>query len=83
MCVCVCVFLFVASSSYPRQLVIKTPLALNSAQAYDKTARLLGLDLKRGGGPALEQLALEGDANAFNFSVSFFTLTLDAALTSH
>ncbi|XP_024395864.1 probable tRNA N6-adenosine threonylcarbamoyltransferase, mitochondrial [Physcomitrium patens] len=38
-------------------------------EAYDKTARLLGLDLKRGGGPALEQLALEGDANAFNFSV--------------
>lgn len=43
-------------------------------QAYDKTARLLGLDLKRGGGPALEELALEGDPNAFNFSVSLFTL---------
>lgn len=41
-------------------------------QAYDKTARLLGLDLTRGGGPALEQLALEGDPKAFNFSVSIF-----------
>lgn len=39
-------------------------------EAYDKTARLLGLDLKKGGGPALEQLALEGDADAFKFSVS-------------
>ncbi|KAG0566198.1 hypothetical protein M758_7G042000 [Ceratodon purpureus] len=38
-------------------------------EAYDKTARLLGLDLKRGGGPALEQLALEGNPKAFNFSV--------------
>lgn len=38
-------------------------------EAYDKTARLLGLDLKLGGGPALEKLALEGDSNAYQFSV--------------
>lgn len=41
-------------------------------EAYDKTARLLGLDLRNGGGPALEQLALEGDAYAIKFSVSLF-----------
>lgn len=39
-------------------------------KAYDKTARLLGLDIKRGGGPALEKIALQGDPNAFKFSVS-------------
>jgi hypothetical protein len=49
-------------------------------QAYDKTARLLGLDLKRGGGPALEQLALEGDSEAFSFSVSLSTLVFCPAL---
>eukprot|EP00850_Spirogloea_muscicola_P016287 SM000131S26717 [mRNA] locus=s131:137401:141488:- [translate_table: standard] len=38
-------------------------------EAYDKTARLLGLDLSRGGGPALESLALEGDPNSFRFTV--------------
>ncbi|KAH7446843.1 hypothetical protein KP509_01G078900 [Ceratopteris richardii] len=38
-------------------------------EAYDKTARELGLDLSKGGGPALERLALEGDDKAFNFSV--------------
>ncbi|EFJ12995.1 hypothetical protein SELMODRAFT_123080 [Selaginella moellendorffii] len=38
-------------------------------EAYDKTARLLGLDICKGGGPALEELALEGDADAFKFTV--------------
>eukprot|EP00899_Mesostigma_viride_P029338 jgi/Mesvir1/958/Mv17512-RA.1 len=38
-------------------------------EAYDKTARLLGLDMSRGGGPALEALALEGDASRFKFTV--------------
>eukprot|EP00850_Spirogloea_muscicola_P006463 SM000030S11472 [mRNA] locus=s30:853873:858106:+ [translate_table: standard] len=38
-------------------------------EAYDKTARLLGLDLSRGGGPALESLALEGDPYSFRFTV--------------
>lgn len=38
-------------------------------QAYDKTARLLGLDLSKGGGPALEALAREGDPQRFKFSV--------------
>jgi N6-L-threonylcarbamoyladenine synthase len=39
-------------------------------EAYDKTARMLGLDLARGGGPAVEELALEGDSRSINFSVS-------------
>ncbi|KAJ8466285.1 hypothetical protein OPV22_028837 [Ensete ventricosum] len=38
-------------------------------EAYDKTARWLGLDMRKGGGPALEELALEGDANSINFSI--------------
>jgi len=38
-------------------------------EAYDKTARLLGLPVGGGGGPALEALALDGDPTAFCFSV--------------
>ncbi|XP_049936692.1 probable tRNA N6-adenosine threonylcarbamoyltransferase, mitochondrial isoform X2 [Nymphaea colorata] len=38
-------------------------------EAFDKAARWLGLDLRRGGGPALEQLAEEGDPHSFDFSV--------------
>lgn len=38
-------------------------------EAYDKTARVLGLDLAKGGGPAVEELALEGNAKSINFSV--------------
>ncbi|XP_008785103.2 probable tRNA N6-adenosine threonylcarbamoyltransferase, mitochondrial isoform X2 [Phoenix dactylifera] len=38
-------------------------------EAYDKTARWLGLDMRKGGGPALEELAREGDANSFKFSI--------------
>ncbi|KAI5072061.1 hypothetical protein GOP47_0012167 [Adiantum capillus-veneris] len=38
-------------------------------EAYDKTARELGLDLARGGGPAVEELALEGNPKAVNFSI--------------
>ena len=39
-------------------------------EAYDKSARWLGLDIQKGGGPALEELALEGDPNSINFRVS-------------
>lgn len=38
-------------------------------EAYDKIARDLGLDLARGGGPAVEELALEGNPKAIRFSV--------------
>lgn len=33
-------------------------------EAFDKTARLLGLPVGGGGGPAIEQLAIEGDPNS-------------------
>ncbi|ESQ39158.1 hypothetical protein EUTSA_v10001427mg [Eutrema salsugineum] len=38
-------------------------------EAYDKTAKWLGLDLRRSGGPAVEELALEGDAKSVKFNV--------------
>ncbi|XP_077235496.1 glycoprotease 1 [Tasmannia lanceolata] len=38
-------------------------------EAYDKTARWLGLDMRKGGGPALEELAREGDPDSIKFSV--------------
>ncbi|KAM0872342.1 hypothetical protein ACQ4PT_038780 [Festuca glaucescens] len=38
-------------------------------EAYDKSARWLGLDIRKGGGPALEELALEGDPKSINFTV--------------
>lgn len=47
-------------------------------EAYDKTARWLGLDMRKGGGPALEELALEGDANSINFSVSLMLITFSS-----
>ncbi|XP_062091617.1 probable tRNA N6-adenosine threonylcarbamoyltransferase, mitochondrial isoform X2 [Humulus lupulus] len=37
-------------------------------EAYDKTAKWLGLDMRRSGGPAVEELAREGDAHAIKFS---------------
>ncbi|KAK1262200.1 hypothetical protein QJS04_geneDACA020548 [Acorus gramineus] len=38
-------------------------------EAYDKIARWLGLDMRKGGGAALEGLAHEGDADSIKFSV--------------
>ncbi|KAJ7557997.1 hypothetical protein O6H91_04G020700 [Diphasiastrum complanatum] len=38
-------------------------------EAFDKTARLLGLDLRKGGGPALEEIALQGNPTSFPFAV--------------
>lgn len=37
-------------------------------EAFDKTARLLGLDVGGGGGPALEALAARGDPKRFPFA---------------
>lgn len=42
-------------------------------EAYDKTAKWLGLDLRRSGGPAIEELAREGDPKSIKFSVSLQT----------
>lgn len=39
-------------------------------EAYDKTAKWLGLDMRRSGGPAIEELAQLGDAEAVKFRVS-------------
>ncbi|CAH9102339.1 unnamed protein product [Cuscuta epithymum] len=38
-------------------------------EAYDKTAKWLGLDLRKSGGPAIEKLALEGNADSVKFNV--------------
>ncbi|XP_010544638.1 PREDICTED: probable tRNA N6-adenosine threonylcarbamoyltransferase, mitochondrial [Tarenaya hassleriana] len=38
-------------------------------EAFDKTAKWLGLDMRRSGGPAVEELALEGDAESVKFNV--------------
>lgn len=40
-----------------------------AGEAYDKVARLLGLDLLPSGGAALERFALEGDAHGVPLSV--------------
>ncbi|XP_021280768.1 probable tRNA N6-adenosine threonylcarbamoyltransferase, mitochondrial [Herrania umbratica] len=37
-------------------------------EAFDKTAKWLGLDMRKSGGPAVEQLAREGDAESVRFS---------------
>lgn len=41
-------------------------------EAYDKTAKWLGLDMRRSGGPAVEELAREGDPKSIRFKVRFF-----------
>jgi len=38
-------------------------------EAYDKVARLLGLDLSRGGGPIVEEIARNGDPKKYPFRV--------------
>lgn len=42
-------------------------------EAYDKTAKWLGLDMRRSGGPAIELLAREGDAESVKFKVRYLT----------
>ena len=43
-------------------------LAPGAGEAYDKVARLLGVELSPSGGAAVEALAREGDAQRFKFS---------------
>lgn len=52
-------------------------------EAYDKTARWLGLDMSKGGGPALEELAREGDSDSVKFKVRFFCCSLLNYLCFH
>ena len=40
-----------------------------AGEAFDKAARLLGLELRPNGGAALERLAQEGDPRRFQFSM--------------
>lgn len=40
-------------------------------EAYDKTAKWLGLDMRKSGGPAVEELAQEGDENSIKFKASY------------
>jgi len=49
--------------------ILGTTLDDAVGEAFDKVARLLKLDLSRGGGPAVEALALEGDAHRYAFPV--------------
>ena len=72
-------FLALLVSGGHNQLILATAIgeyrvlggALDDAlgEAYDKTARLLGLDVGGGGGPALEALAKRGDPKAYRFPV--------------
>lgn len=50
-------------------------------EAYDKTAKWLGLDLRRSGGPAIEELAREGNAESIKFSVSYFYKCYSSSLS--
>lgn len=47
-------------------------------EAYDKTARWLGLDLRKSGGPAIEELAKEGNAESVKFAVSWLHIVFIA-----
>jgi N6-L-threonylcarbamoyladenine synthase len=51
-----------------RYIQLGTTLDDALGEAYDKVARLLGLELKPSGGAALEALALEGDPSVFTFT---------------
>ncbi|KAK4530982.1 hypothetical protein CCYA_CCYA06G1839 [Cyanidiococcus yangmingshanensis] len=49
--------------------VLGSTLDDSVGEAFDKIARLLGLNVGGGGGPALEQLAREGNPFAFDFPI--------------
>ena len=52
-----------------RYTVLGTTLDDAAGEAFDKTARLLELDVSSGGGPAVEQLAMRGDPRALAFPI--------------
>ncbi len=47
------------------ELVLSATTHVPAGAAYDKVARMLGLELKPHGGAALEQLALKGDPTRY------------------
>ncbi|CAO2162246.1 unnamed protein product [Urochloa humidicola] len=61
--------LLVLAHSLGQYVQLGTTIDDAIGEAYDKSARWLGLDMRKGGGPALEELALHGDPNAVNFRV--------------
>ncbi|OAY76931.1 putative tRNA N6-adenosine threonylcarbamoyltransferase, mitochondrial [Ananas comosus] len=61
--------LLILSQSLGNYVQLGTTIDDAIGEAYDKTARWLGLDMRKGGGPALEELAREGDANSIKFSI--------------
>ena len=48
---------------------VKLDVTTAAGEAFDKVARMLGLNMRPSGGAAVEALALEGDAQRFQFSV--------------
>lgn len=74
---CVCCFLgghnlLILARDLGQYIQLGTTIDDAIGEAYDKTAKWLGLDLRRSGGPAIEELAREGDAESVNFRVSYF-----------
>ena len=55
------------SAYYKAERVLKS-IWRGAGEAYDKVARLLGLELNPSGGATVEALAREGDAQRFKFS---------------
>ncbi|KAF8028383.1 hypothetical protein BT93_E1104 [Corymbia citriodora subsp. variegata] len=60
--------LLILAQSLGQYVQLGTTIDDAIGEAYDKTAKWLGLDMRRSGGPAIEQLALEGDAESVKFS---------------
>lgn len=65
--------LFVLAQDLGQYVQLGTTIDDAIGEAYDKVAKWLGLDMRRSGGPAVEELAREGDPESVNFSV---TITL-------
>lgn len=61
--------LLILASDLGQYLQLGTTIDDAIGEAYDKTAKWLGLDLRRSGGPAIEELALEGNEQAVKFAV--------------
>ena len=61
--------MFLLAHDVGEYTVLGTSLDDAVGEAFDKTARLLGLPVGGGGGPALERLAAKGDAEAVPFRV--------------
>lgn len=61
--------LLVVARSLGHYIQLGTTIDDAIGEAYDKTAKWLGLDMRRSGGPAIEELAHEGDSESIKFSV--------------